>query len=121
MEIREVTLNDIKQYKSEAEKSDLTFCLNTRYYGLFNNNELVSFIGILFYANKNIIKNIYVPPANRGKGYFKKMLDYCMSVEAHKRKEASCTPMSINQFLKIGFKVMRKYKNGITKVYYENL
>jgi hypothetical protein len=121
MTIRAITPEHISHWKKSAQEADLTFCKQTHLYGVWDEENLVGFFGILGYSNKNIVKNIYIPPGERGKGYFKAMMDWCMVYEPHKRKEASCTPMSIREFIARGFVVGRKYKNGITKVYYENL
>jgi predicted metalloprotease with PDZ domain len=39
----------------------------------------------------------------------------------NKKIKANCTKYSIKQFIKLGFKIKKQYKNGITEVYYEVL
>lgn len=108
-------------YKKEAEKCGLCFCKSTTLFGLFIDNELVAYTGIIFQKNKAIFKNHYVPDQYRGKGYFKKLLDFSLEVTKDKKIiEATCTKMSLNQYIKSGFKVIKQYKL-YTKVRYENI
>lgn len=116
----EITKKDIELIIPLGEKEGLSFCNNTKYYGLYKNGILVAISGILSYKNKYIFKNHYVFTNERGKGYFKEMLNFLLS--NYKGKiEATCTKMSIREYLKRGFKPIKKFKNGCIKVEYENL
>lgn len=121
--IKEISINDIDIYKKEALKANLVFCKKTILFGLFDDNKLVAFGGILFFKNKAILKNFFVPVEHRGKSYFKMLFNFCITLCNNigiKKLEATCTEMSINTFLKHGFKPIKKYKN-LTKVIYENI
>jgi len=121
--IKEISIRDINEYFVEAKKSGLVFCKSTNLYGLFVEGELVSFSGIIIMPKKAIFKNQFVPKKYRGRGYFKRMLDFrlqlCKKLQIN-IIEATCTPMSIKEYLKRGFKVVKQYK-VYTKVRYENL
>jgi len=111
---------EIKEFITEATKENLTFCKNTKYYGIYKEGELVGFSGVLRYKNKTIFKNHWIKPKHRKKGYFKEMLDFLLN-EYKGKIEATCTKMSINEYKKGGFKEIKKFKNGCVKVEYENL
>jgi GNAT superfamily N-acetyltransferase len=116
--IKQVALNELLPYKKEAERAGLCFARNTLYFANFEDNKITSFIGILLFRNKAIIKNIYVLHEHRGKGYFKEMLGFVIERildSGISRIEATCTDMSIREFYRKKFKVMRKYKH-YTKV-----
>jgi hypothetical protein len=119
--IKQITINDIAAFKSDAQKSGLSFCKNTKYFGIFVDNKIVAFAGLLCLANKVVIKNIWVPLEYRGRGYFKQLIAYFLSVTKGRRIEANCTSMSVRHFLTLGFKPIKLYKNGITQVQYENI
>lgn len=121
--IKNINISEIEIYKNEAKKTGLVFCKNTIYYGLYNDNELLAFTGILFYKNKAIFKNHFVPYINRGKGYFKILLNYSIEICKnlnYKIIEATCTKMSIKEYYKRGFVDIKKYKHFI-KVRNENI
>lgn len=105
---------DIEKIISQSRKEGLVFCKNTNYYGIIENNNLVAITGILLYSNKAIFKNHYVLSEYRGNGYFKKLLDYSISIikeKGIKKIEATCTNMSIKEYLKRGAKIIKEYKN----------
>jgi hypothetical protein len=121
--IKNINISEIEIYKNEAKKAGLVFCKNTIYYGLYNDNELLAFTGILFYKNKAIFKNHYVPEENRGKGYFKILFDFSIKICKELNiniVEATCTNMSIKEYYKRGFIDIKKYKY-YTKVKNENI
>ena len=114
---------DVLHLKKDAEKSGLVFCKSVKLYGLFVDNKLQAFTGILLYKNKAIFKNHYVPKINRGKGYFKILLNFSIDICKKlniKIVEATCTKMSIRAYLDKGFTIVKQYKN-YTKVRHENI
>lgn len=123
IQIKNITISEVEIYKKEAEKCGLVFCKNTILYGLYSDNELLAFTGILLYKNKAIFKNHYVPKINRGKGYFKILLNFSIDICKKlniKIVEATCTKMSINEYYKRGFVGIKEYKH-FTKVRNENI
>lgn len=116
--IKKINFIDIEKYVSDAKKSELIFCNKTIIYGLFFEDKIVGFTGIIFYKNKAIFKNHYVLMENRRNGYFKTLLEYSINLSLQmgiKIIEATCTKMSINEYLKRGFKITKQYKK-YTKV-----
>jgi hypothetical protein len=121
--IKKIIISEIDKYIPYAKKNGLIFCNKTTLYGLYVNNEIAAFTGIIFYKNKAIFKNHYVPIKNRGNGYFKTLLEYsiklCLEMKINVI-EATCTKMSIKEYLKRDFKISKQYKL-YTKVRYENI
>lgn len=113
--IRPIPFSDIKQYQKLAERSGLCFSERTKYFANFHDDNLVGFFGILFYTNKLVIKNIFIFEKHRKKGYFKEMLDFILASYQEKKIEATCTDMSLQEFLKKGFLPIKKYHH-YTKV-----
>jgi predicted GNAT family acetyltransferase len=111
--IKEISLNDISEYYTEAKKSGLVFCKSSSLYGLFVENKLVAFTGIILTPKKAIFKNHFVPKENRGKGYFKILFEFGVKLSKElsiKTIEATCTKMSINHYMNNGFKIVKEYK-----------
>ena len=106
-----------------TDKRDLAFSSSTTYFGLYLNEVLVGVTGIVFMKSKVIFKNHYIPAELRGRGYFKTLLSWSMNyvlvAQDYKVIEATCTKMSIREYLKKGFTPIKHYKNYI-KVRYEN-
>lgn len=121
--INKINKNDILNYISSAKNEDLTFCNKTNLYGLYINEELIAFTGIIIYKNKAIFKNHYVLNKYRGLGYFKILFDFSLKICKNlniKKVEATCTEMSINHYLKNNFKIIKEYKK-YKKVINENI
>jgi len=120
--ITPISFLDLKPFLDQAKKEMLTFCDNVEYFGYYNEDKIVAFCGIRYVGSKKaIVKNYFVVKEHRGKGYFKILFEYSLSFTQGKTIEATCTPMSINLFLKKGFKVIKEYKNGCKTVWYENI
>jgi hypothetical protein len=121
--IKKIVYADIEKYVNDAKKSGLLFCNKTILYGLYIHDEIVAFTGIIFYKNKAIFKNSYVPIQNRGNEYYKTLIEFriilCKNLGI-KVIEATCTKMSINEYLKRDFKIIKQYKL-YTKVRHENI
>ena len=121
LELKRVQLKDISEWKDEKLKANLTFAKDTQLFTYVKNTEVIGIFGVLEYANKYVFKNIYVPIKHRGKGYYKDLLSIFLNTYKDKPIEATCTKMSIREFLRKGFKVIKKYNNDCTKVRYENI
>lgn len=107
--------------KKEAEKAGLSFCKSTKMYGIFIDNELAGYAGFILKKEKAVLKSVFVLNQFRGQGLFKKLVDFQIEQTKHKKViEATCTKMSIKEYLKRGFKIVQEYKH-YTKVRNENL
>lgn len=120
MPIRKITHNDIKSLKKQAESDGLIFSETTQYYGYYDDN-LIAFTGIINYSNKVVFKNHWVHPEYRRKGIFRNLFYFSVEKSNGKPIEATCTEMSLPMYLKNGFRIMKKFKNGCTKVRHEGI
>jgi GNAT superfamily N-acetyltransferase len=110
-------------YIPEAKRAGICFAGKTTYYGYFCNDELAGFCGLLFYSNKVVIKSIYVRFEYRGRGIFKMLLSHLVDTSIareYRIAEATCTEMSIREFLSRGFVAVKRFKK-YTKVKHENI
>ena len=119
--IQKLKFMDVAIYEEQATRAGLIFCASTEYYGIVENGQILAFAGLLNYVKKSTIKNIYVIESERGKGHFKALMAYFLTITKGKTLEANCTSMSLGHFLTLGFKQTKLFKNGITQVKYENL
>jgi len=121
MEIKFIDKSIIQRYKKLNK--DLAYCNKTTYWGIYQNNVLIGFAGLLIYKNKAIDKNIFIFPKYRGNGYFKYWLNwrkqYIKKLGINKI-EATCTEMSLPEYLKRGAKIIKEYRH-YTKVVHENI
>ncbi len=108
-----LTKADITPYVKQAEKEGLTFCQNTQYYGLYKDNVLLGFTGILWYQKKAVFKNSYVFPEYRKQGVYREMLDHRLKLAKRlgvTTVEATCTAMSLPWYLKNGAQITKQFK-----------
>lgn len=114
LQFKRINYIELDQYIALAKKGGLEFCNKTEYYGLYDNNKMVAFAGILKYQNKWVFKNAYTIEHYRGLGYHKQFLAYRLNlakINNIKTIEATCTKMSINNYIKYGFEVVNEYKH----------
>ena len=126
LNIERIYKYEIEKYNCEVKKYQLCFCEKTKYFGLFEDDDILGFFGIIILKNKVIFKNDYILEKHRGKGYYKYMMNYRMFLAKNTglkdvKIEATCTKYSINTYLKYGFKIVQEYKNGCKKVIYEDI
>lgn len=111
--IAAISLNDLNPYLKVAKQSGLVFCDKTDYYGFYLNNEMVGFCGVLKYKSKWVFKNAFVLESHRGNGYHKSMMIFRLKeakANGIRYVEATCTDMSLGNYIKFGFQVVRTYK-----------
>ena len=119
--IRPVSYSEVEPYIEMAKKEGLIFCSKTQYIGLFRGDKLLAMAGMLIYPTRVVMKNDYVLPEQRRKGLHKALMLYRISRFRDRALEATCTPMSLNNYLRFGFKRVKEFKNGCVKVVYEGL
>lgn len=115
----------IKHLKGVAEKEGLLFPKkDAKFFCMLDNDEVIGFAGMNLFKNKAILKNVFILEEHRGKGLATELIKVrilLLKGIGIKIVEANCTKMSLNMHLKQGAKIVRTYKNGITKVSYENI
>ncbi len=113
MIIKHIDKKHLEPFIKEAKANGLVFCKNTTYYGLYINDVLVSFAGILWYKNKAVLKNDYTLKEYRGKSYHKELLEYRIMLVKNNGIsiiEATCTQMSLKNYANRGFKLWKQFK-----------
>jgi hypothetical protein len=123
--MKRVSLLELQPYMDLAKKEGLLFINDCDYYGLYSQNDLIAFCAIRYVGkHKAIFKCEYVLKQYRGNNILLAMINYRKQIlkdQGIKVIEANCTSMSKNSHIKCGGKVDKVYKNGITKIVYENL
>lgn len=123
-EIRNITLKDIGSLKEVSEKEGLLFPKKPPLFiGVYYKDKLVGFGGVVLKKNSAIIKCDYVIKEFRKKGVATKMNKTrleMLKLIGHSNVEANATELAVGFHVNCGAKIIKKYKNGITKVAYEN-
>ncbi len=124
MIIKNIQISDIPHsFVLDAKRHGLTFCKTQELYGCFVECEMVGFCGVIYYKKSVTMKSQYIAPEHRGSGYFKKCLAFSINNALDRGifiARAHCTPMSLDEYLKNGFVVVKRY-NKYTKVLNENI
>jgi len=109
-----------------AKKEGLLFSSNIMFFVVFNENDPIAFFGLKLYATSATMKCSYVIKSERGGGLLYNMTEYRLKwLKLNRPKikivNANTTKMSLNTHLKHGANIQARYKNGITKLWYEIL
>ena len=123
--LKSIKPKDLGSIKDVAIKDGLLFSKTTPHLvGLYLNEEIIAFAGFKVGKTKAVLKNLFVLKEYRGKGLARQLTEFRISVLKSigvKKIEANLTKASLNLHLKNGAKVVKRYKNGITKIVYENI
>jgi GNAT superfamily N-acetyltransferase len=118
--IRPTTELEIAPYKKQASAEKIRFTPKTELFVIEDDKGTVyGFSGIDFQGSRAVFKNAYVMPEYRGNGIWRELFNYRYAVASMRKGiktvEATCTPMSINLYLRLGAQVITEYKE-LTKV-----
>ncbi len=118
MTIKDIQYSDVEPCIEHAKTEQLVFCKHTKYIGLFEDNQLLAIAGVLEYKNKVVFKNDYVLPEHRRKGYHRILMNFRLNKYLYEDKtiEATCKPMSLRNYIRSGFTMVKAFKNGCIKV-----
>tara|TARA_R110000764_G_scaffold95727_1_gene179599 strand:+ start:202 stop:585 length:384 start_codon:yes stop_codon:yes gene_type:complete len=124
--IKTLPRDAIKHLMADAKKEGILFPkLDTKFICILNDDsEVVGFSGMRLLKSKAIMKNVYIDYHHRKQGLASELILTRLTLLkgfGYKIIEANCTKMSLSIHLKHGAKIKETYKNGITKVIYENL
>jgi len=123
--LKTIEIKDVGNLKKQAIADGLLFGKQIkRVVAVYYNDEVVAFGGFILKKSKAILKNVYVTPEHREKGLATEILKArlgILKIFGYKYAEANCTPMSVKLHLNQGAKIDKVFKNGITKVVYENI
>jgi hypothetical protein len=115
-----VEQNDIQHLIDASVKEGILPSNNVQYMVLEHSDIIQSIGGFIIKGNTALFKGDYTPIENRKNGYGEKLLRarmlYVTNYYAVNKITAHCTPMSINLYKRLGFQIVRTYKNGIISV-----
>lgn len=112
-----ITLDEIQSWVKDAKRAGLCFSPSTRLYAAYatDTGHLIGFCGMAVYGRKVKMKNDYVLPEHRRKGYGRGMLKARLLMARNRGigvAEATCTRMSRDLYLSEGATVVREYEAG---------
>ena len=123
--IKNINIKEIDHLKEMAKKDGILFPKkNFVLLGAYLKDTLVGFGGFVLKKDSAIIKCDYVIKEYRKQGVASQLHKIrlgVMKVMGLKYVEANATPMALKMHLNSGARIVNKYKNGITKVSYENI
>ena len=123
MIIKPIKLTDIPFVEDiECKQLGIIFKPDIKYIAAILNGEVVGVVGCKVYKNKYKFTNAFVRKDFRHKGIYRQLnaerRNYCSE---KKPIEANCTINSVSFHVKRGAKILKVFKNGITKIRYENI
>jgi len=114
MTISAINLELIKSYIPQTKREGLAGYSNkANYYGAFIDNKLIGFCSIQYYNKTAKFNNLYIFKEHRRNGYFRELLDFRIKeAKANNCTNiiASCTKMSLPEYLNRGAIITREYK-----------
>lgn len=102
-----------KENELKKEMRDFCYTDKTSYFKLMVDNQVIGFTGFIVYKNKLVFKNSFIHPDHRRKGYFAQIQDFRIDKARKvgvKFIEATCTKMSLPDYIKRGASVLKEYK-----------
>jgi GNAT superfamily N-acetyltransferase len=120
MNIRELAYSEVEPY-GEAVKAEGAGTINPNYvyYGLFEDDTLVSFGAMICKGSNVKLMNGFTLPEYRGRGYHEALNAFRIEKAKElgmKKITGSCTPMSLHVKLRQGFREISKTSAGYTRV-----
>lgn len=114
-EIKPIELRTIAGYIPLTKAEGMAgYSDKAKYYGLFSDmGVLIGFTSIQFYSTKAKFNNHYIFKPFRRKGMFKQLMDFSIEVckqRGIKEIVATCTAMSLPEYLKRGATITKQYK-----------
>lgn len=106
------TMVEIASLLPEARRAGLVFSPSTELYAALENGELIGMCGVVWYQRHCKLKNDYVIPSQRRKGYLDEMLDFRFNLARQRGlgyAEGTCTPLALGTWLKRGAVIVKRY------------
>ena len=124
IEVKEIDRDKLTKYEQVSKKEGISFAKNSVYYGFYINNKLFGFGALLYKGQDCTFKTHYVFPPFRNKGLYGKAFVLQKQIafdNGIKYLYGNCTKMSIGTHIRLGAEVIEVFKNGVTRVRYENI
>ena len=128
--VKKIDWDIISKYQKDAEAEGILFSDNSIYYGFYLNGQggqyrIMFGFGALLYRGKDCtFKSHFVFPTFRKRGLYCKAFLLQKEIAFSKGVRylyGNCTKMSVGTHKRLGAEVIKVYKNGITKLRYENI
>lgn len=123
LKLRKTTIEELSHKYSikDAKKASLVFSDSTIYFEAirWEDNAGLGFCGYQAKGCIYIMKNDYIIPKYRNKGYGQAMLERRINmarIMGFMKARATCTNMSLGYYIKKGFMIVKTYKNGLNVV-----
>lgn len=119
MKLAVVGKEGIADLIEQGKKEGLIFNNSTRYYQVFAGGKLVGMTGMSWKGKTVYLKNHFILPEYRRQGFFKGIMDLSIQIAKENgftKIEATCTPLSIGEYMKRGAVIVKEFKNGCTQV-----
>lgn len=118
--IKQIKYNEIPFLKNEECKSlGIIFSDKYQYLAYFISGNIVGVVGYKVFKDSAYLGCAYVCPNHRFKGIYKSLNIERFNNLKVKTITANCTENSLYFHLKNGAKIIKQYKNKITKITYE--
>lgn len=104
---QKITFEEVKPFAATAKKERVSFenPAEAEWYGIFEDDRLVSFFCLVTKGKTARFKSNYTLPEYRRRGYLQRFIDFAIA-ECMKRKvhvmTAFCTPLSVKSHLRNG-------------------
>ena len=115
--IRRIEFADVQPYASKAAKEGVSVkhTPTTLWFGIYHDDELQGFGGLILKGNKARVKGDFMFPENRGKGYGHELTEYRMDLC---RRNARITEMEAyslhpHYYERIGWQVTKEYRPNV--------
>ena len=122
IEIQKIRFDDVKPFSAAAKKERVSFenPAEAEWYGIFEDEKLVSFFCLVIKGTSARFKSNYTLPDYRGRGCLQRFIDFAIT-ECRRRGvcviTAFCTPLSLKSHLRNGA-IMSSKKGDIAFVKY---
>lgn len=116
MRVVKISFQKVQQYKSAAKKERVSFenPAGARWYGIFDEDNLVAFYCIVFRENSARFKSNYTVPEYRGRGCLQKFIEHAKDLCRMcgiTEMTAFCTPLSVKSHIRNGAVVQSQNKD----------
>jgi len=104
----------------ECKKLGIIFSKKYQYLGYFDSNgNIIGVVGWKILKSSFYLGGSYVDETSRFKGIYTKLNKERLKYMKGKTITANCTKNSLPFHIRNGAKIIKEYKNGITKIIYE--
>ena len=120
-----ISIDNYPILKETAKREGILFGKKTDMWLVSLNDVTIGCMGILLMKNKAVLKCDFIYPQYRGNRHLDDMIKYRLNLLRNypfiQSVTANCTPLAVKAHIRNGASLTQKFKNGITKVTYENI